>query len=1499
MGSAKRTAPRGGNLAGHRRPPPQQQQRQRPLPTMGELYHQLCTAPQVDTDWMRQAQDQAHLQRVVEPALQHLYSTLMTLETPSSSPSTITSPLWLQACRVWAHLVVYEGQSTQQKQQSTIDSNSNDTTITTTATHTWFHRISPMWKHMWHTLITWQQQQQQQSSPRDVTSWILLLQVVHGMVTLPMSLSEQTEWLWETTLGIPMLGSNDKEGLLSYVPPRRREWELQCRMLQQSKTATTTISSSPEVSMRGVDESNDTAIPFVVTWLQHVLHVFQGLGLARTDATSESSDQDMDEDNDEENDEETDHTLSKQRNASVENNGRLIHMTLVILRELLGAPVWKGRSALVQYLDAWHWMLYAHQYLGVGPHSTKQSVAIEPDTWKIARTLLQQVQERLAYPVHPQTGAWLSRMTWAHVYHARARWVQGIAQRYYPRVLADLMYSGVDLLCQDDMQGTNHKDHTNSHGSFIQQSLQGLSDAELKDFLFKLRLLEDNGTMGVQEHNRDFLVSLVHDFLQIPVDPCDALQAMPLYPTESLLWDFFQIPPQYAAQNLNILSLPQLTARYIAFPDYCLRLLTLVRLNSAFDIRADLVDAIRRLRPVLRQERLEDESYRLHTEFAGWARMALEISAPLQLIKVHQPLLGGWVPPQIIAEFGIDLQPCGDAIRREWSELGEFDNLFLVSIDASKMSGKSAPTTGSDRRLADDDDPTFPDRYGVTMVRGCMILQIRDESGETISLPDSPAAKGTKRVFRVALDPAQYNVDVQTGSVSARYKGFNLVVRRQGRENNFKAVLETIRGLMTGTGSIERSLPTWLQPIILGHGDAAAANYKSKTMQAYSKKTMGVTKPDDFLDFADTFVDEEHLRATFQDSQISVDGRESLPEATDVSRCCYRLRFKDQKSVEAVTYSFPDNCNGNPVPFTPVQVEAIRSGLSPGLTLIVGPPGTGKTDVAVQIIASLYHSFPTQRTVIVTHSNAALNDIFQKVMARGDVDERYLLRLGAGERELDIESTHDFTKIGRVQYTFAQRAKLLEEVQLLSESLGLSGKAERGADGSPSYTCETAGFFRQHHVRSRISRFEKAAERDGLVNDHDDVTAIFPFLEYSQMKDNHVTLAAARQFFQQLHNLFEELEEYRPLEILRTQRQRSDYLIMKQARVVAMTCTHAAIARSHLIAVGFQYDNIVIEEAGQMMENDTFIPFLLQGSKSTSVDTPSRLKRICILGDHNQLPPIIKNMTLARHSHLDRSLFARLIELGIPYIQLDKQGRARPEIASLYGWRYNHLGNLEHVLQDSVYQKVNAGLAHTFQAINVEDFNGMGESAPTAHFYQNVGEAEYAVALFQYLVLIGHAPQSITLLTTYNGQKALITDILNERCGPGAPLAQVRPRAVSTVDQYQGQQNDLVILSLVRTKSMGHIRDVRRWVVALSRARLGLYVVCRWELFADCYELQASTSLLAERPTKLQLVLNETFPTERTVSDELPKNQLFEVEDVTHLGAMVHQMQQDLIQSSS
>jgi len=55
-----------------------------------------------------------------------------------------------------------------------------------------------------------------------------------------------------------------------------------------------------------------------------------------------------------------------------------------------------------------------------------------------------------------------------------------------------------------------------------------------------------------------------------------------------------------------------------------------------------------------------------------------------------------------------------------------------------------------------------------------------------------------------------------------------------------------------------------------------------------------------------------------------------------------------------------------------------------------------------------------------------------------------------------------------------------------------------------------------------------------------------------------------------------------------------NYLMTKQAKVVAMTCTHAALKRRDFLQLAFQYDSLVMEESAQILEIETFIPMLLQ-----------------------------------------------------------------------------------------------------------------------------------------------------------------------------------------------------------------------------------------------------------------------------------------------------------------
>ena len=108
------------------------------------------------------------------------------------------------------------------------------------------------------------------------------------------------------------------------------------------------------------------------------------------------------------------------------------------------------------------------------------------------------------------------------------------------------------------------------------------------------------------------------------------------------------------------------------------------------------------------------------------------------------------------------------------------------------------------------------------------------------------------------------------------------------------------------------------------------------------------------------------------------------------------------------------------------------------------------------------------------------------------------------------------------------------------------------------------------------------------------------------------------------------------------------------------------------------------------------------------------------------------------------------------------------------------------------------------------------------------------------------------------------------------------------MDKFQGQQNDFVLLSLVRTRAVGHLRDVRRLIVAMSRARLGLYVFGSAALFQNCYEIQPTFRQLANRPMQLALVKGEAYGhCTRTLNDRVDITMIARLEEV---DALVKQM---------
>eukprot|EP00456_Euglypha_rotunda_P093550 TRINITY_DN9880_c0_g1_i5.p1 TRINITY_DN9880_c0_g1~~TRINITY_DN9880_c0_g1_i5.p1 ORF type:complete len:262 (+),score=49.07 TRINITY_DN9880_c0_g1_i5:183-968(+) len=159
---------------------------------------------------------------------------------------------------------------------------------------------------------------------------------------------------------------------------------------------------------------------------------------------------------------------------------------------------------------------------------------------------------------------------------------------------------------------------------------------------------------------------------------------------------------------------------------------------------------------------------------------------------------------------------------------------------------------------------------GITYVRGFEVEDVLDENKDVIGRRDKDGhahiGKGNIRTFRGYLDTAQYQADMAKHlekDAEDCYGTFNLLMRRKPKENNFKAVLATIRDLMQ---SESFCVPTWLHDVFLGYGDPHMAQYYS----------LPKDQPPS-VRFADTFLDKEHLLCSF-DGKIIIDesGEEKL-----------------------------------------------------------------------------------------------------------------------------------------------------------------------------------------------------------------------------------------------------------------------------------------------------------------------------------------------------------------------------------------------------------------------------------------------------------------------------------------------------------------------------------------------------------------------------------------------------------------------------------------------
>jgi superfamily I DNA and/or RNA helicase len=282
-----------------------------------------------------------------------------------------------------------------------------------------------------------------------------------------------------------------------------------------------------------------------------------------------------------------------------------------------------------------------------------------------------------------------------------------------------------------------------------------------------------------------------------------------------------------------------------------------------------------------------------------------------------------------------------------------------------------------------------------------------------------------------------------------------------------------------------------------------------------------------------------------------------------------------------------------------------------------------------------------------------------------------------------------------------------------------------------------------------------------------------------------------------------------------------------EARVIASTLVGSANRLLH----GMRFTSLFIDEAAQALEAACWIPM-------------RRVSRVILAGDHCQLPPTIKSLA-AMHGGLDKTLMQRIAENHPEVVTLLRvQYRMNEQIMRFssdwfYGGKVESAPSVRHrgILD---YDNPIVWIDSKDTLPSPADENIEPETPSNRYHEEFIGEsfgrinkpeAELTLATLQELfdkigrTRILEERIDVGIISPYRAQVQYLRQLIRRReyYKPYRSLI-----SVNTVDGFQGQERDIIIISLVRSNEQGQIgflRDLRRMNVAITRARMKLIII--------------------------------------------------------------------------
>lgn len=608
--------------------------------------------------------------------------------------------------------------------------------------------------------------------------------------------------------------------------------------------------------------------------------------------------------------------------------------------------------------------------------------------------------------------------------------------------------------------------------------------------------------------------------------------------------------------------------------------------------------------------------------------------------------------------------------------------------------------------------------------------------------------------------------------------------------------------------------------------------------------------------------------------------------------------------------SFLDLTSGlqNAVRSDQSQQRALEEIFKSNVVLVQGPPGTGKTYIGVQMVKSMLElekkspsGGPPLRILCLCYTNHAL-DSFLLDLIKAGVPKELFIRLGSSPkidpnikpRCLGEVGSSANTKFGpQENYAFGAIKRESEILEVRFKDL-LKSIAESSTWGKSVSWWQKIGEWLEEHYYEEHDQLEvpDTTDAEGFQRTGKDGKALKSNYLWERwhsglgrgiFQDEKGTPTGIwklgtperkcmveswnQEWIQPQLDLLESTMEslQKNIEALRTLRQGNDLRVLETATIIG--CTTVAAARYQGL---INPTVVIVEEAGEILESHVL------------VNLGNSCKQLVMIGDHKQLKPKIDNYRLQKESRngfdLNVSMFERLViapETGIPVIPLTVQHRMRPEISRIIRGMalYNELE--DHKSTEG--RNHVAGVANDVVFIDHRHPEKLDEETAAVGMETkvNIYEVDMVVSIAKYIIQQGqYSADQVTILTPYLGQLSLIrkkleeskigslvsdqdfSELVRHDLNEGSGGQGDKKIRIATVDNFQGEESDVVIVSLVRSNPtdgrIGFLSSEERINVLFSRARDGMYIVGNLQSLAECAsrpgrELWSNLKLVLDR----------------------------------------------------